>query len=160
MGSAQPVRAASVSARKSFLPQQSGSCEKYCEHRYISMEKGTPLAGGGSVAGGLSSALCPACIPTIGSFFTAIGLGALVNLRVMGVLTAGLLLFGLTGLYLNFRVHRKWHFLAIGVLASIGVFGGRYLSEILPLVYGSGIVLITNALLDYRMLKKQKICKR
>lgn len=127
-----------------------GSCMK--------LWRNTAVAESGSVSGSLVSAFCPACIPTIGSFLTAIGLGAFVNLKLLGIATIVFLVVGVIGLYLNSRIHRKWQFLTIGALASLGVFGGRYLFESLPLIYGSAILLIGNAIFDYKNLKRCKKC--
>ena len=120
--------------------------------------KNTAVAGGGSVTGSLFSAFCPACVPVIGSFLTAIGLGALVNFKLLSVLTALFLLIGLTGLFLNFRHHRKWCFIVIGVLASGAVYAGRYVAESKLLIYSGAVMLIGNAVFDYRTLKACKKC--
>lgn len=117
------------------------------------------LSGTGTGVGGLLGIFCPACVPAIGSIFAAIGLGALVNFKLLGILTATFLILGLLGLFLNYRAHKQVYFLLIGLVASLGVFGGRYLMESPYLLYSGGAVLLGNALFDYRALKKCKSCK-
>ncbi len=115
----------------------------------------TTGAGGGS----LFSAFCPACVPVIGSFLTAIGLGGLVNFTLLSWITIGFLILGVMGLFLNFRQHKKIYFLLIGILGSIGVYGGRYLTDSLPLIIVSSIIVIGNVAFDYRAIKKCKKCE-
>jgi len=116
-------------------------------------------SGGGSIGGSLFSAFCPACVPLMGSFLTTIGLGALVNFRLLSWLTIGLLFIGIFGLFLNFRWHKKKYFLFFGLIASIGVYAGRYLTESYPLIILSSVLLIGNAFFDYKALKICKTCK-
>ncbi len=120
--------------------------------------KNTAVAEGGSVTGSLFSAFCPACVPVIGTFLTAIGLGALVNFRLLSVITILFLLIGITGLLLNFRYHKRWHFLVIGILASGAVYAGRYLTESTLMIYIGAVILVGNAIFDYRTLKGCKKC--
>ncbi|MBI4154667.1 hypothetical protein HY498_01110 [Candidatus Woesearchaeota archaeon] len=117
------------------------------------------ITGGGAIGGSFFSAFCPACVSFVGSIFTSIGLGALVNFRLLLWITVGLLGIGLMGLFLNLKQHKKKYFLLIGLLASVGVYSGRYLAESLPLIYTSSILLIGNAFFDYKALKICKICK-
>ncbi len=112
-------------------------------------------AGGGS----LFSAFCPACVPVIGSFLTAIGLGGLVNFTLLSWVTIGFLVLGATGLFLNFRQHKKIYFLLIGMIGSIGVYGGRYLIDSLLLIIVSSIIVVGNVAFDYRAIKKCKKCE-
>lgn len=113
----------------------------------------------GSIGGSALSAFCPACVPAVGSFFTAIGLGSLVNFKLLGYLTIIFLILGVVGLYLNSKNHKIKYFLIVGILASIGVYVGRYLTESLPIIYLSAVILIGNAIFDYRAVKKCKKCK-
>ncbi len=119
--------------------------------------KNTVVAESGSFTGSLFSAFCPACVPVIGTFLTAIGLGALVNFKLLSILTLVFLIIGMIGLFLNFRYHKNGIFLAIGMLASTAVYAGRYNTNFTPLIYLGAVILIGNAVFDYRTLK---ICKK
>ncbi len=124
------------------------------------IEKGTALTTGGSTIGGFFGVFCPACVPLVGSFFSAIGLGALLNFTLLHLLTVLFLLLGVFGLYLNFRIHKKWYFLGIGLFISFLIYGARYVVELTPLLYASGALLMTNIFLDYKALSNAKKCNR
>src|SRR3989344_4339883 len=95
-------------------------------------------SAGGSGFGSLSSIFCPACVPLIGSFFSTIGLGGLVNFKLLSGLTILFLVLGLSGLYLNSRYHKKLYFLLVGGLGSVLAYSGRYLTESYPLMILGG----------------------
>lgn len=122
------------------------------------IEKGSTLTGAGSGVGGFFSIFCPICVPIIGSFFTAIGLGALLDMKLLGFLTVLFLLLGIGGLFINSRFHKKKIFLLIGIFASIAVYAGRYFINFPPLLYASGIVLLGNTVFDYKEIKNIKKC--
>lgn len=121
--------------------------------------KGTKLASSGSSIGGLLGIFCPACIPLIGTFLTAIGLGALINFKLLSTLTIFFLTIGLMGLYMNYRIHQKPNYLIIGIIASIGIFAARYILETPIILYLSGAILAGNIIFDYKELKTCKKCE-
>lgn len=122
------------------------------------IEKGSIVGGSGSSAGSFFSIFCPACVPVIGSFFTAIGLGALLDMKLLGFLTVLFLLIGIGGLFINYKTHKRRTFLFIGIIASVVLYLGRYYINFPSFLYVSGIVLLGNAVFDYREIRKIKKC--
>jgi len=120
--------------------------------------KSTALSGTGSLGGVLASATCPACIPALGAVFASLGIGFTLGTKVLIFLTIGLLAFGLVGLYVNYRKHRKRIFLIIGSIASVALFIAQYASLPETAFYGGAGVLLVNAIFDYRHAKKKGSC--
>jgi len=89
--------------------------------------KPTILSTIGSIGSAMTVGLCPICIPAIGGFLSAIGLGFLVQESVLQPLLfifIGITLFGLLWSYL--KEHRKIAPLLLGIVMSIGLYVGRY----------------------------------
>jgi len=81
----------------------------------------------GSFGSAFTAGLCPVCIPALGAFLTAIGLGFLVQEAVLKPLLVGFLFLAVGGFaWSYFKVHKKLLPLIFGALFAIGVYIGRY----------------------------------
>lgn len=117
-----------------------------------------------SLGSGLMVGFCPACVPAIGAFLSSIGLGIIVQdnvlrpaLIVMLLLANGGLLFG----YL--KKHQNIFPLMLGLLASVGMYIGRYVfigpKVNMLLMYGSIPFLIGAAFFNLYLENKAKKLK-
>lgn len=112
-----------------------------------------PAASGSSGTGsrwlgGISSVLasvlafkCPACIPALAAFLSAIGL-SIGNAAFVKWLTIAFLAIGVFSLAWSARLHRRWWILAVGVLGAVMIYGGRYLWFSQTLLWAGTAVLI------------------
>jgi len=120
--------------------------------------KSSWFSGTGSLGGILFSLGCPACVPAMAALFSVLGLGFLINMKILGTITLLFLLLGIGALYINSKKHNKRIFLIIGLVASIGLFSSRYVfTSDIPL-YSGAVLLLGNALVDYKHTKKVKSC--
>ena len=104
---------------------------------------------------------CPACIPGIVAFLSAIGLGFIITPTVLKSVLVSMLLITLSGLlYSYLKSHRVIFPLIFGAIFSIGLYVGRfhYLGSIDQFItYGAVAGLIMTSLWDLK-LKSQKRC--
>ncbi|MGE3608609.1 MAG: MerC domain-containing protein [Bacteriovoracaceae bacterium] len=116
------------------------------------------------VGSGLSTLMvlkCPACIPGVVAFLSAIGLGFIITPTVLKSVLVSMLLITLSGLLYSYsRSHRIIYPLILGAISSIGLYIGRfyYFGSInLVITYGAVAGLIMTSLWDLK-LKSQKSC--
>jgi len=108
------------------------------------------VASLGSFGSAITVGLCPICIPAIGAFLSAVGLGFLVNEAVLKPVLVGFLLITVAGLtWSYFKEHRKASPLVLGTLFAISLYVGRYvyfgshLNEVLEFGSIAGIVAVS-----------------
>lgn len=108
-------------------------------------------AGGSKWLGGISSVLasvlafkCPACIPALAAFLSAIGL-SIGNAVFVKWLTIAFLAIGVISLAWSARLHRRWWILAVAILGAVMIYGGRYLWFSQILLWAGTAILIGSA---------------
>lgn len=116
----------------------------------------------GSIGSAMTVGLCPICIPAIGAFLSAVGLGFLVQesvLRSFLFVFIGVTLFGLFWSY--HKEHRKIAPFLLGVVMSVGLYVGRYeyIGALVNsfIIWGSIIGIVAVSVWNIR-LKKQASC--
>lgn len=124
--------------------------------------KATLLSTIGSIGSAMTVGLCPICIPAIGAFLFAIGLGFLVQesvLQPLLFLFIGITLFGLLWSYL--KEHKRIAPFLLGIVLSIGLYVGRYeyigATENTLIMWGSIVGIMAVSFWNMR-LKKQAGC--
>lgn len=112
----------------------------------------------GSVCASLTVGFCPLCIPAVGAFLSAIGLGFLVRGSTETVLIILFLLIALFGFFWSYRKeHGNIWPLILGTLFAVGLFGSRFvyfgLNGLAEVVSIAGIVAVSvwNILLKRRI---------
>ena len=112
--------------------------------------KGGWFASVGSFGSVITVGLCPICIPAIGAFLSAIGLGFLVNEAVLKPVLIVFLLATIAGLaWSYFREHKKIAPLLLGILLAVGLYAGRYfyfgssVNEILEFGSMGGLIAVS-----------------
>lgn len=116
----------------------------------------------GAVFSGLTVGLCPVCIPAIGAFLSAIGMGFLVQEAVLKPLLLVFLGITLFGFFWSYRKeHGRLSPLVLGVLLSVGLYTSRYIyigaAINTALMYGTIVGLIGVSFWNIR-LKKMALC--
>lgn len=105
---------------------------------------------------------CPACIPGVLTFFSAIGLGFIITPILLKSVLVLMLLFTLSGLLYSYtKSHRSIYPLIFGVLFSIGIYVGRfyYMDPINQFIsYGAIAGLVLTTLWDLKLKKSNKRC--
>lgn len=117
----------------------------------------------GPLGSAVTVGLCPVCIPAIGAFLSALGLGFMINETVLKPLLIALLLVNLGGLLWSyFKEHRNILPVVVGVLTGISLYVGRYVyfgvTANMVLIYG-GILGIIGVSIWNLKLKKHSRCK-
>lgn len=114
------------------------------------------LGGIASVLSSMAGIHCPFCIPALGALLTSIGLGAVANQVMHGVLIA-LLSVSVGSLAWAAKLHRRWWVLLVGAIGAAAVYTGRYLwSE--PVVMWLGVAaLVGTSLVNLRI--KRACCR-
>lgn len=114
---------------------------------------------------GLSTLLvlkCPACIPGVLAFLSAIGLSFIITPTLLKSVLVLMLLFTLSGLLYSYtKSHRSIYPLMFGVLFSIGLYVGRfyYMGSINHFItYGAVAGLILTTLWDLKLKTSHKRC--
>ncbi|MGE3760304.1 MAG: MerC family mercury resistance protein [Pseudobdellovibrionaceae bacterium] len=113
----------------------------------------------GSLGSAITVGLCPVCIPAIGAFLSAIGLGFLVKETVLQPLLIGFLGITLFGLFWSFlKEHKRiWPFL-LGIVMAVGLFVSRYIymgaTANSVLMYGSIAGIIGVSFWNVQLKKK------
>ena len=98
----------------------------------------------GMVLSVLPSATCPFCVSAYAAVVSALGLGFLLNQRVLVPLLVGFLVVGLCTIGWATRSHRRPGPLLLAAAGSLAVLGGRVVWEI-PFVLYSGAALLVLA---------------
>ncbi|ODU25254.1 MAG: hypothetical protein ABS95_00580 [Verrucomicrobia bacterium SCN 57-15] len=114
--------------------------------------------------GGLSSVLasvlafkCPACIPALAAFLSAVGL-SVGNAVFVKWLTIAFLAIGVISLAWSARLHRRWWIFAAGILGAAMIYGGRYLWFSPALLWAGTAVLIGSAAANLLMKRRCPHC--
>lgn len=112
---------------------------------------------------GLSASLlpvgvCPACWPVYAGVLSSLGLGFLLYTTYLFPLTAAFLLFSLGTLAYRAKVRRGYGPLGLGVLAAVGILGGKFGASSDVLFYSSAGVFIGAALWNAWPKAKAKVC--
>jgi len=115
-----------------------------------------------SFGSALTVGLCPICIPAIGSFLSAVGLGFLVSEVVLLPILIGFLLLTVGGLLWSYlKEHRNIYPLVTGILMAVSIYIGRYVylgaTVNAVLMYG-GIVGIMAVTIWNLTLRKKAGC--
>jgi len=128
-----------------------------------------PLANRSSGArskwlGGISSVLasvlafkCPACIPALAAFLSAVGLG-IGNATFVKWLTIAFLVIGVASLAWSARLHRRWWILAAGIPSAAMIYAGRYLWFSPALLWTGTAVLIGSAMVNLLLKRRCPHC--
>lgn len=104
----------------------------------------------GSIGSGLTVVLCPICIPSLGAFLAAVGLGFLVRETILKPLLIAFLILSLFGFFWSYlKEHKKiWPFM-VGTLMAVGLYTSRYvyisrvMNQILQYVSIVGLIAIS-----------------
>lgn len=103
---------------------------------------------------------CPACIPGVVAFLSAIGLGFIITPTVLKSVLVFMLLITLSGLLYSYsKSHRIIYPLILGAIFSIGLYIGRfhYFGSINHVItYGAVAGLIMTSLWDLKLKSKQR----
>jgi hypothetical protein len=125
--------------------------------------RGTTLSLLGSVFSAVTVGLCPVCIPAIGAFLSAIGLGFLVQeavLKPVLVIFLGIAVFGFLWSYL--KEHRHVGPLVIGTIMAVVIYVSRYVyfgADVnTALMYGSIGGIIATSVWNIQLKKKMECC--
>tara|TARA_R110000868_G_scaffold104087_4_gene286265 strand:+ start:3202 stop:3885 length:684 start_codon:yes stop_codon:yes gene_type:complete len=105
---------------------------------------------------------CPACIPGVLAFLSAIGLSFIITPTLLKSVLVLMLLFTLSGLLYSYtKSHRSIYPLMFGVLFSIGLYVGQfyYMGSINQFItYGAVTGLILTTLWDLKLKTSYKSC--
>ncbi len=99
----------------------------------------------------LPSATCPACIAAYAGVLSSLGLGFMVNERVLAPLIEVFLAAGLVSVAWSTRGHRRPGPLIVAVLGSAAVVAGRLVWSVPALLYGGVALLIGASLWNLRL---------
>jgi hypothetical protein len=108
---------------------------------------------GGVLAVVAPKGLCPICVAASGGVLASLGLGFLAVERNIRWMLAVTLTFGIVGLVLSARRHRRWWTVALGGLGAVVALTGRFV--LLDVVLYSGMVLLSAALAGDLWARKQ-----
>ena len=89
----------------------------------------------GAILSFLPSAACPACLGAYGAVLSSLGLGVLVNQRVLAPLVGIFLVIGLAGMVWTARGRKQYGPLALSVAGSVGIVLGGLVWYIPVLLY-------------------------
>lgn len=109
--------------------------------RRARMAHGLPMLPG-ALLSFLPSAACPACLGAYGAVLSSLGLGVLVNRRVLAPLIGVFLVIGTVALAWTARRHKRYGPLVLSLIGSGGIVAGRLLWDLPLLAYGgtAGVV--------------------
>lgn len=124
--------------------------------------KGGILSAIGSIGSAATVGLCPVCIPAIGAFLSAIGLGFLAQEAVLKTVLLALLTVTVFGLFWSYlKAHRRIAPFLVGMAMAVGLYVGRYIylgsNANTILTYGSIFGIIAVSFWNMR-LKKREAC--
>lgn len=117
----------------------------------------------GSFGSALTIGLCPVCIPAIGAFLSAIGLGFLINETVLKPVLLIFLAIALFGYFWSYlKEHKNILPFIVGSLMAIALYVGRYVyisgTLNLILMYGGLIGIMAVSIWNWRLRKNSKNC--
>ncbi|MBN22432.1 MAG: hypothetical protein CL678_14205 [Bdellovibrionaceae bacterium] len=113
----------------------------------------------GSIGSAMTVGLCPICIPAIGAFLSAIGLGFLVHESVLKPLLFLFLFSTWAGLFWSYRKqHGRLLPLILGIVMGVALYFGRYVyfgaSINQTLMYGGMVGIIAVSFWNMKLKKK------
>lgn len=125
--------------------------------------KSSLLATIGSFGSALTIGLCPVCIPAIGAFLSAIGLGFLISETVLKPVLLVFLAIALFGYFWSYlKEHKSIFPFIVGSLMAISLYVGRYVYINGPLnlvlMYGGLIGIMVVSIWNWRLRKNSKNC--
>lgn len=111
----------------------------------------------GAFGSSLAIVLCPICIPAIGAFLSAIGLGFMVQEKVLEPILIVFLVIALLGLaWSSWKGHKKLGPLLLGLVMAVIMYIGRYVYFVPLLMYGSIPGMLAATVWNFLLLKKGK----
>ncbi len=113
----------------------------------------------GSLGSAITVGLCPVCIPAIGAFLSAIGMGFLVKDAVLQPLLVGFLVITLFGLFWSYlKEHRRISPFLLGIVMAAGLYVSRYVyigaTANMVMMYASITGIIGVSFWNVRLKKK------
>lgn len=106
------------------------------------------------VAGSLVALACCLGLPGIVAFFSAIGVGFLINDAYLIPLLAVFLVVGAVGLFRSFRRHAKPHALALYVLSAAAILFFLLVRFNQPMLYLAALGMVASSLWDMLIHKR------
>lgn len=100
----------------------------------------------GAIVALLPAAHCPACLPAYAGVLSAVGLGFLLNDRVLAPLIGALLVLGVVSVGWSTRSHRHAGPLVATLTGSAAIVAGRLVWSVPLALYGGAALLIGAAL--------------
>ena len=111
----------------------------------------------GSLGSSLTVGLCPICIPAIGSFLSAIGMGFLVNESVLKPIVFVFILISSFGFYWSYKKeHNNVYPVILGVSFGVGIYLSRYAFMNFYVMYVSIAGLLGVSIWNLRLKKEVK----
>ena len=111
----------------------------------------------GSLGSALTVGFCSICIPAIGSFLSAIGMGFLVNEAVLKPIVLIFILISSFGFYWSYkREHKNIYPVILGVAFGIGIYLSRYVFMNFYIMYISIVGLLGVSVWNLKLKKKIK----
>jgi mercuric ion transport protein len=112
----------------------------------------------GSLGSALTVGLCPICIPAIGSFLSAIGMGFLVNESVLKPIVIVFILISSFGFYWSYKKeHKNVYPVVFGIFFGVGIYLSRYVFINFYMMYASIAGLLGISIWNLK-LKKTANC--
>ena len=121
------------------------------------MIKSKALNWVGSIGSALTVGFCPICIPAIGSFLSAIGMGFLVNESVLKPIVFVFILISSFGFYWSYKKeHQNIYPVIFGVLFGVGIYLSRYVFMNFYVMYASIVGLLGISIWNLKLKKVAK----
>jgi hypothetical protein len=105
----------------------------------------------------LPSATCPACIAAYGGVLSALGLGFVMNDRVLGPVIATFLVIWIVSVAFSTRSHRHPGPLVATILGSAAVAGGRLAWDLSLLLYAGVAILVGAAIWNLWLKRRPRV---
>lgn len=126
-------------------------------------KRGMVLSVVGSVFSAATVGLCPVCIPALGAFLSAIGMGFLVKEAVLKPLLLAFLGISLFGFFWSYlKEHGRLGPFFVGLIFAVGLYVSRYVylgsTTNSILMYGSIAGIIGASIWNIRLKKKSECC--
>ncbi len=102
------------------------------------------------------SATCPACLAAYAGVLSAVGLGFLINERLLAPLIVLFLAVGIASVAWSTRSHRRAGPLVATLLGSAAVIIGRVVGHVHALLYAGAVILIAASLWNLWLRRRQR----
>ena len=111
----------------------------------------------GTLGSTLGVGLCPICIPAIGSFLSAIGMGFLVNESVLKPIVLGFVVIYSFGLYWSYKKeHKNIYPFILGTFLGIILYASRYVFLNFYIMYASILGVFITSIWNLKLKKNVK----